>query len=178
MKKLEKEEVEIQKLKWQSKNDLKWEKLQWIRRTPQDDATAGNNVCHQGLDFEEYDHVEYIPKITPENPNSDCYRNEHGTRRGALLWSWESVFLNCSPFYSQSSCCSYLLQILLGEMTPVWNPAHLASWLWPLALLHSSGSITGTTREFRQRAEKIFPRKAEQDLIIASPFIHFLLVMH
>lgn len=51
MKKLEKEEVEIQKLKWQSKNDLKWEKLQWIRRTPQDDATAGNNVCHQGLGF-------------------------------------------------------------------------------------------------------------------------------
>lgn len=36
-------------------------------------------------DFEGYDHVEYIPKITPENPNSDCYRNEHGTRRGPLL---------------------------------------------------------------------------------------------
>lgn len=25
-------------------------------------------------DFEEYEDIEYIPKITPENPNSDCYR--------------------------------------------------------------------------------------------------------
>lgn len=120
-------------------------------------------------DLEEYEHIEDIPKITPENPNSDSYRKiaqhslmalEEGSLLGLALFLGD-LFLNCSPFYSQSFCHSYLLQILLGEMTPVQNPAqHLQPWLWPLALLHSAGNSADTTREFRLWAGKIFSLKS------------------
>lgn len=182
MKKLEKE-VEIQKLEWWIKKYLQVRKT----ATNQKDSPRWCNFRKQspGLGILMRMKHRIYPEDHSRKPQQwlkDCPAWSHGTRRGIFsgpcfdLGRVSSLTVTPSIL---SSCHSCLLQTLLGEMTPVQNPVqHLESRLWPLALLHSAANTAGTTREFRLWAEKIFPRKAEQDLITASPFIHFLLVIH
>lgn len=50
-------------------------------------------------DFEEYEHIESVPEITPENPNSDCYRKiaQHG-----LLALGQGLFLGLAMILGES----------------------------------------------------------------------------
>lgn len=117
-----------------------------------------------------------------------CPAWSHGARRGILSWPCYDL----EKVSSLTVALSFL--ILLVSLTYLsckhfrqkwylYEAQHNTTWSLGydlLALFHSASSITGITRELRLGAEKIpkFPWKAEQDLIIASPFTHFLLVMH
>lgn len=139
-------------------------------------------MCHWGLGFWRVWTHRVYPKYHTWQPNSDCYWKDcpawsHGTRREILSGPCYDLG-RVSPLTALPSIFIFLSLLPTANTSgPVWRPAqHLEPQLRPLALLHSAGNAAGTTRELW--AEKIFPQKAEQDLIIASPFIHFLLVMH
>ena len=91
MKQLEKEE-EIQQTEWQTKKDFKLEKLQQIRRTLQDDATAGNSMSlGLGIFNMRVLTCRTYPKDRIWKPQQwllrrGCPAWSHGTRRGILPW--------------------------------------------------------------------------------------------
>lgn len=130
---------------------------------------------------------DHIYKTRQRLLRRSCPAWSHGTRRGIL--SWPSYDLEKVSSSTVSLCFLVLVSLTylyckhFREKWYLYEAQHNNTWSLGydlLALFHSTRSTTGVTMEFRWGAAKVpkFPLKAKQDLVIASPSTHFLLVMY